>query len=598
VRRWRWLILLLGVGVLLVASQRLLGGVRLDLTQDRIYTLSEGTRTTLRTLAEPIRLELVISRRAAAGFPSVEAYARQVEDLLTSYARASGGRLTLVVTTPEPFSDAEDAALAAGLTGLPTPSGETILFGLIGTNSVNGRAVIPLFTPERAPTLEYDLTRLVAGLAEPVRPRLTILTSLPLAFGLGGPIAFTQGQSFPNLIYEQLRQSFEVTLLDPRFTALPADTRVLMLALPPALSTPQVATIDGFVQGGGRVLALADPVSEVAGGADGRLAANPFAPARSASLEPLLSAWGAALVPDQVVGDGQLAQAVQFGPQTQIYLPWLGVSGQAIASGDLITQGLGLIRLAAPGALAVRPPPGVVAAPLLSSSDQAGLIPATDVVGGDDPVGLIQRFRPTGRYPLAVRLTGSFPSVVTPDARSRSTTIIVIADSDVLDDQQWANSQTLLGERVFSATADNASLILNAVDVLMGTNALLSLRSRAPASRPFTQVEARRAEAEQTLRQREAALIQTLQATEQQIAAIETAGGDGRRFLTPEQTAQIARLRASLLASRGEMREVQRALRQSVRGLEQQVIAANLLAGPVQVGLGAGLLWWRRRRMA
>lgn len=590
----------IGAGFLLATwlGQALAGGARLDVTQARLHTLSPGTRAVLAELREPIRLELILSRRALAGYPALQSHAGQVEALLRSYVRAAHGRLDLVVTTPEPVSEAEDRALAAGLTAVPTPEGDSLLFGLVGTNAGSGRELIALFTPERAPLLEYDLTRLVSRLAQPVKPRVAIVSALPLAFGLGGPIGYTQGRSSPFLIYEQLREAADVVLLDPRFGAVPETVTVLMLALPPPLGPAQVAAIDAFVQRGGRVLALVDPFSETAASASGLFGPNPNAPVQAALLELLLSRWGAPMAADAVVGDARYAEPVTFGSERIVYLPQLGIPATGLDRDDLITQGLSLVRLDTAGALRLALPPGVTAQPLITSSDEAGLIPAEAIAGVPDPAGLLQTFRPGGTQLLGVRLTGRFPSVITPGARSRETSIIVIADSDLLDDRNWTRSQTLLGERLISVTADNATLVLNALDVLMGSNALLSLRKRATPVRPLSALSARQAAGEMDLRQREAALVERWQATQARIRALEQGGGDGRRFLGATQAAEIAQLRRSGLETRAALRQVQRALRQVPQVLERQVVLANLVPVPLMLMAGAALLAWRRRRAA
>ncbi|RME64336.1 MAG: hypothetical protein D6782_08485, partial [Alphaproteobacteria bacterium] len=205
------------LALLFLATQVIAGlalrGARLDLTENGLYTLSDGTRRVLTGLDRDLRLKFYFSDKAATGYPQLKAYARRVEDLLHEYRALAGGRLTLEVIDPEPFSETEDEAVAAGLRGVQTATGETVYFGLVATDEADGRATIGYFAPEREATLEYDLTKLIFEMTRSAKPVLGLVTALPLAFGPGGVQAAVQGMAEPYVIYDQLRQLFDVRML-------------------------------------------------------------------------------------------------------------------------------------------------------------------------------------------------------------------------------------------------------------------------------------------------------------------------------------------------------------------------------------------------
>ncbi|MFZ5610211.1 MAG: Gldg family protein [Pseudomonadota bacterium] len=627
------------LAVLLVAingvSQSALRGARIDLTQGRLYTLSEGTKSVLSSLEGPVRLRLYFSAKAATGYPQLKDYARRVEDNLREYAALAGGKLQLEVIDPEPFTEAEDEAVAYGLRAAQSSGGEKVFFGLVGTNDVDGKELIPFFAQEREALLEYDLTQLVDRLAQArPRPKIALVTSLPMQFGPGGIIALQQGRRpQPYVIYEQLRQAFDVTLLQADFDRIDEETRLLVLAHPAELGPRQLYLVDQFVLKGGKALVFLDPYSEAAAGAQAAPGPmgmpQPGAPTAS-DLSPLLEAWGVKLEPGKVVGDLSLAQRVNMGgpdPRRQVvdYIPWLAVTAPYLAGDDIVTADLAQVNLASAGALTPLEGRATTVAPLMRSSDSAALIDAMSVQGEPDPDRLIRELAPTGEaYMLAARITGPAKSAY-PDGPPKDTldqkpaeeegaeapaplpshkaasdgpiNVIVVADADMLEDRFWAQVQDFFGQRLVVPYdgVGNASFVLNAVDNLSGSDALVSLRSRAVAARPFTVIERLRREAEVQYLNREQMLEDELRATERRIAELEGENRDGETFLTPEQLAEIERFRAQAVETRRALRAVQRDLRQDIERLQGFVTWTNILAIPLILVLIAMVKGWRRR---
>ncbi len=575
------------------ASQLLFSRVRVDLTQDRLFTLDDGTHQVLKTLKEPIKLKLTYSERAAAGYPEIQAYAQQVNDLLDSFARSSRGKITVERVNPAPFSEGEDLAVQSGLHGAPTDSGDTLYFGLEATNSTTGRKVIPFFSTDREPQLEYDLIKLITQLENPAKQKIALYTTLPMAFGPGGPVEMVQGRSRPFAIYQQLREQFNLFNLAPDFTEIPADVNLLVLAHPNALSDVQQFAIDQFVLRGGRLMLFVDPISEMSQSVQnsGAMLAGTRPPPISSDMPALLSAWGLKLTAGQVAADGKFAQQVSTkAGQPIYYLPWIGVQSSTFAKDDLTIQGLRQINLATSGILEMQPRPGVQQEALFSTSDLAGVFDATVFMNDPDPATLIQTFKPTGaQYVLAARLSGTFSSAFNDPPvlgqphvlkSSKPTTILVVADTDMLADALWLDDRTKESD-ILRPVADNGSFFFNTVDQMLGASELLALRSRRPAARPFTLVQEKQIEAERDLRSRQSDLMDELKNTQGRITQLEGTGGSGEKFLSAPQKAEIEKFRKKVTETRKSLRQIQGSLRQSVDVLKTKITLANVATVPL-----------------
>ena len=116
--------LLTGTGIALAAvlfgafnmmSNAALRSARFDLTDHKLYTLSEGTKNVLSNLAEPITLRFYLSKKLATDLPGIKGYATRVQEMLEEYAQVAGSQIVLQVKDPEPFSEEEDRAVAYGV---------------------------------------------------------------------------------------------------------------------------------------------------------------------------------------------------------------------------------------------------------------------------------------------------------------------------------------------------------------------------------------------------------------------------------------------------------------------------------------------------
>jgi ABC-type uncharacterized transport system involved in gliding motility auxiliary subunit len=222
-----------------IAADTSLTTDRVDLTENGIYSISQGTKHILSNLDEPITLKFYYSKKIASAYAQINSYASRVRDLLGEYQARSHGKIIIEEIDPEPFTPAEDQASAAGLSGAPTDTGDLVYFGLVGTNTIDGKEVIPFFSQDREPYLEYDLSSLVYRLATPKKPTIGVISGLPLATGPGGMMAQMQGRSQPFTIYAELTKTYTTKMLEPNFAQIPSDIDVLMIVHPGQLTGQQ-----------------------------------------------------------------------------------------------------------------------------------------------------------------------------------------------------------------------------------------------------------------------------------------------------------------------------------------------------------------------
>jgi ABC-type uncharacterized transport system involved in gliding motility auxiliary subunit len=606
-------VLFLGIVMLSNVGLR---GMRADLTQNKLYTLSPGTQQVLGDLKEPINLYFYFSRGTAAKqAPLLMPYAARVREFLEELSARSAGKIHVTVIDPQPFSDDEDRAAENGLQSLQT-GGDALYFGLVGSNSTDGRASIPSFQADREEFLEYDVAKLINDLGTPKKPVIGLMSSLSLQ-GQFNPMTGQMGEPWPMLT--QLQDLFTMRSLSADVDHIDKDVEVLMLVHPKQLPQKTLYAVDQFVMRGGRVLLFVDPNS----GADtsGQDPSNPLAAAmanHSSDLAPLLGQWGVDYDATKVVGDLERGLEVRTSMQAPPvrHIGILGLSHDAMNKNDVVTASLDKINLATAGALSARPGAKTVFEPLLLSSASAALIPTQRFNGLTDPSTLRDGFKPTGvHYALAARITGpmesAFPQGPPPDVKppagppiahltktSVPANIVVVADTDLLTDYLWVQTRELFGQRVQQAFANNGDFVANILDNLSGSSALISVRGRATFSRPFERVDALRRRADDRLRAKAMELQAELQQTETKLTELQGKRNDqSSMMLSPEQEAELKKFVAEKARVRKELRETQRGLDVEINRLETWLKVINIAVAPLIVAVaGVIILSLRRRR--
>ena len=631
------LVLLFAVNIL---ASRILGPARIDLTENRLFTLSEGTRAILANLDEPVTLRFYLSQRELERVPGIGGYADRVRALLNEYKRLSGGKLALHVIDPEPFSEEEDRAVGYGLRGVPLGLDEgNFYFGLAATNSVDDEEVIPFFASEREQFLEYDVTKLVHNLTKPKQKIVGLLSSLPIE-GQGPPMQAAMGgmDAQPWMVVEQIRQLFELRSLHPKLEEIPEDVDVLMLVHPQTLPREALYAIDQYVLRGGRVVAFVDPYSETQ---QPGMAAGFMQPvgSRRSEIDELLSAWGVTLG-DDVVADLDLALKVRMEQGGRVltfdYPVWMNVTPHTFDQDDIVTGNLGNLGFGTPGYLEPAEGATNTFTPLVTTTPRAAQFTTSQVAAvTTDPRDLLDAYTSQDRaYTVVARVSGkvrtAFPdgrplpastdeegnepagedeagSEAEPKAEhvSESTEdaqIILVADADMLADRFWVVVEEFLGSRIALPSAANSTLVVNALDNLTGSGDLISVRNRGTFTRPFVRVVALKQQAERVYRAKEQELIAQLEETERRLVELEESNqGNESLIITDAQRDELVQFRQERVRIRKELREVRRQLRADIEALESWLKFANIGLVPILIGLtglAAGLLQLRRRRTA
>lgn len=612
-------------GIIFVSAnllvQKVFSGARIDFTENNLYTLSDATRSTLKSVAEPVEITFVYTRATGQEFPAIRAYAARVRELLQVYESQSGGKVRITEIDPVPFSPAEDEALAAGITAIDTNGNDPLYFGLIGRNSIDDQRVMPFLAPEREVTLEYDLTRMIDRLDDPDPPRIGILSSLPGMTAPGGEGGYA--------LLRDIHKSFDVEPIAETFQSLPEDLDVLLVAQPPELSPRQEWLIDQFVLRTGRAVFLLDPAAKTAG------AGGPFAlddAAASASLPRLGEAWGVS-VSERAVADAASALPVPVdtggGRIEELAHPlFLGIPAGDMNQEDLITADLGrVINFGAPGALITGTlGDGVEFTPLMTTGPSPSFIEAEDAITDMSPQQVLRQYQTeAGPLVLAGRLSGplrtAFPEGPPPfeepadpmladiarteaagalphiSASETDVQVILVADADFIADDFYVipNEQIVV--------ADNGALVLNALDALAGGGDLSRLRSRAPSLRRMERIDRMRENAEAIYFRQQAELQDNLEAAQGRLEELQAIGaadgffsGDLEADLTEAERTELLELRQRIVTLRAQLREIERNYRRDIDRLEGTLKAINIWSGPLLVCLIGLFVWYRQKR--
>lgn len=605
--------------------------VRLDVTEDGLYTLSQGTHRILAGIDEPVELHFFASEQLGREAPFYASYGRRIRELLVEIMVASGGKIILREYAPKPFSDDEDRAVSLGIQGIPVDQNEGLAyFGLAGVNAVDDVDSIPFFQPDQEALLEYHLARMIYRLSN-VNPTVVgVISSLPIMGDMSDQAA--GGVLVPWEIGNRLKENYDVVNLPESIDALPAGIDVLMIVHPRALSARAIYEIEQFLFRGGRAILFIDPKAEsdVSLGLDDTSASTD-------GLQPLLKHWGVRVADGQLVGDRSLALRINAGsvaqPVPADFLVWLGVAGDNMSQTDPVTSRLFGLNLASAGFITRESNSSFTVEPLIFSSPNSSPV-ATEKVRGaiPDVMGLLEGFKPDQKtYVMAARLTGNATTAFAEGAPAQTikrtgreltqnpppaqlmesgspVNVIVVADSDLLADRFWLRKRQFFGREVAEPIAGNADFVVNALGHLAGSDALLTLRTRGLSRRPFERVRALQRQAESRLQDRERVLRNKLKEIQDNIAGLEgvrtVKDAESGKIkvdvsLTGEQRAQLESLRRDMLSIRQQLRAVQRGLREDVENMETWLQFINIGLVPVivsAIAVALGILRMTRAR--
>jgi len=627
-------IVLLLVGLVLVNYLASSIPVRLDATSESIYSLSNGTKAMLGKIEDPITLDLYFSRDAN-GLPiAYKNYAARVQEMARQYVRASRGKLTLNVINPRPDTPDEEKATGSGLTPqVAQQGGEQFFFGLVVTQA-DLQKTIPAFTPQREQFLEYDLSKLVHSVQQFDKPKLGLLTSLPLQGTspqqMQMMMMMRQQPQPGQMVMTELEQSFEVVTVEPTATELPANLNVLFVAHPQNVAPKLQYAIDQFILSGKPVVLAVDPSSQhfkrqsnpqqmMMGGGPQNV---------SSDLPTLLNAYGIQYDAQKVVGDLENATQVQTGGGgTARYPIWLSLRGKEwFSATSMPTAQLNSVMFIEAGSIAKREGSDVTFTPLVWTSSQSGDV-ASMMLQFAQPDDVAKQITPTGRKTVAALVTGKFktafpdgapkdekppgedpskpavpPAPAVPVDANRLTeskatsTLFIIADTDWLFDDYSVRKFNFFGQSAAEPFNDNLAFAANAVEFLGGSQDLISIRGKGTSLRPFVVVRKMEAEAQKQYQAKLTELDTRLQQVQTKLTELQGKKGEGNRLVaTPEMAKAIEDFQKQQAAMRGERREIRRALREDIDRLENRLLVINLLATPLLIG-AFGVWFYRSRR--
>ena len=574
--------------------------LRLDLTENKIYTLSDNTLKIIEGIEQSLNLYLFFSEEASKDLAQIRKYHAQVRELLEEFVFHADGKIHLQLIDPEPFSEDEDRATGFGLQKVPIQNtGQSLYFGLAGSNAVGNVEVIPFLHSNREVFLEYDIDKLLYSLIHPKKPVLGLMTSLPMyPTGFGSPIGNPQN---PWVIIEQLEQLFTVKLVFTDTERVADDVDLLVVAHPKQLADKTLYAIDQYVMKGGKAMFFVDPYAEVEEIPVPQDMPLPDAQAKSSSLNRLFKSWGFVVPEDTVVADPNhalMAAAPGQTPSRNIVL--LGYTKGNMNREDVVTAMLEQVNFGVASHVRVLDEERIEMTPLVQSSENSMLMPLARLRFVADAGALMQGFSPSGeRYPVVAKISGMLDSAFDgppPDEAQESedggegqpqaehvaqsngeANLLVVADVDLLSDRMWVQAREFFGRRIYQPHASNRDFMINAVDHYTGGSELIGIRGRASLSRPFTRVLELERQSSAKYRATEENLQRKVSETEQKLQELQNKRSDSQStILSAEQQQEVARLRAQMVQTRKELRDVKHKLAKDIDALGDRLKAVNI----------------------
>lgn len=591
-----------------------------DFTENKIFTLSDGTKSILGELDTKVVIRYYASRNAEYTPGQFKLHMRRVDDILKEYKNLSNEKIRIENIDPEPDTDAEDSA---NLDGIRSVDEQRSLYLGIAVSALDKKVVLPFLNPNEETMLEYQISKAIAEVSSPVKPAIGVMS----AFDLAGMPAMMPGQQSqqPWVIYQQLKESFDLKDLGMTPEKIdPREIKVLFLFHPAGISKETEFLVDQYVLNGGTVVACLDAFSVAAqmiGGQPNPMTGQPGGAPTSSTLPTLLSAWGMEFVSDKVLADP--THATLLGGERK-GIAVLSLPQSAMPQKDnIITKSIDSITLYLPGAFKRSAGGGVTTNSLVRSSTGAGFVDSFRASRLDPTLDTSLKSEGTA-FDLVTHLTGNFKTAF-PEGKPKAEepapapgeekkeeaekpkdeslkeavkpgNVFLIADIDAFYDRFAYNVQNFGGMQMASPMNGNASLLLNLLDQAVGSKYLIGSRSRAATRRPFTVIREMEAEFEkevggkiQEFEQKQQEAISKLQELQSQRSEASNPLG------TPEQKVEIDKLREQQVIYSRLIREEQKELRREKDKLGGKITLLNVAAMPTLVIL-FGLGFFLKRR--
>ncbi|MGZ4962232.1 MAG: Gldg family protein [Limisphaerales bacterium] len=613
----------LAMFVVLLAFYVITGAVkaRVDLTADKVYTLSPGTKKILSRLDTPVTIRFYATQSDNnPQLVPLKAYAQRIDDLLSEYKQASHGKIKVEKYDPTPDSDAEDQAHLNGIDGQPTsPMGGDKFYMGLAVSMLDEKVAIPWLSPDREKLLEYDISRAIARVINPKPATVGVMSALPV-FGNQMPPQLAQRMGRQNqdpyIFVSELKKDFTVKEVPMTTEKIDEDINVLVVVHPRDISDTAQYAIDQFVLRGGHLLAFLDPhayfdqkqdqMSQVIGESSGQ-----------SSMDKLLRGWGLEMDINKVAADMTFGNTRGQSMPTVLMLPKTGINQD-----DTATSQADSLVMAFPGVFTGKPADGLKETVLLQTSPRSQLVDGVmSSIGGDQ---IMKDFKESGtNYALAVRLTGKFKTAFlggkpkkadakddkdkladTDKSLKESTkegAVILVADSDMLNDQVCVQVQDIMGYKLVQPKNGNLALVQSFVENLGGDSDLISMRSRASVTRPFTKLQDMEAQANQKWQAKLKEMEEKKQETERKISELQQKkeGAQQKFILSPEQQKELENFRKANVDINKQLKQLRKDLRRDTDTLQFRTKMVNIFAMPVAVAFaGVALALVKRKKTA
>jgi ABC-type uncharacterized transport system involved in gliding motility auxiliary subunit len=618
--------------LIIIIAINLLGGFfkfRSDLTENKLYTLSDGTKKILNKLDTDVVIRFYFSKDNASVPVPLRTYAQEVQDLLDEYQQYSHGKIKIIKLDPKPDSDAEDSANLDGIEGQAVDLADKIYLG-IAVSCLDAKTTIPYLSPDRETLLEYDLSRAISSVANPKKAVIGVMSALPVTGREAAPMMMQQRQqqTQPWIFLTELKENYVVRDIPLTTDRIADDVSVLVVVHPQGINDDAQFAIDQFLLRGGKMVALLDPYSFVEA-----QTAGPYAGAAGydSTLNKLLPAWGIDFSVEKMVADPVFATQVQRENDVQSDPTILSITSEGINKQDALGAAVSDLLMPFAGAFTGKPAEGLKEDVLVKSSNQAGLIDVSLLQAGADAIRRALKSANTA-YPIAIRLSGKFKTAFpngkpesknsakpSPSPAPQATAspspaqkqdqlkegksegvVILVGDADFAYDAIAGRAQQVLNQAVFVPSNGNLNFIQSSVEQLAGDSDLIGIRSRSSGNRPFVVVNKMESAAQQKYQSKIDELEDNLNQTRQKLAGLQTSKqSDQKTLLSPEQQAEIKKFQENEATINKELKEVRKDLRQEIDSLQNTVKWIDIAGMPMIVTLlGLALAFVKGRNRA
>jgi ABC-type uncharacterized transport system involved in gliding motility auxiliary subunit len=574
---------------------------RSDLTDNKLYTLSDGTKKILNKLDTDVVVRLYFSKDNAYVPVPLRTYAQEVQDLLDEYQQYSHGKVKVIKLDPKPDSDAEDSANLDGIEGQAVNLSDKVYLG-IAISCLDAKTTISYLSPDRANLLEYDLSRAISSVANPKKAVIGLMSALPVTGREASPMMMQQRQqpSPPWIFLNELKESYVIRDIPLTTDKIEDDVSVLVVVHPQGITADAQFAIDQFLLRGGKMVALLDPYSFVQA-----QTAGPYGGGAgfSSTLDKLLPAWGIDFSVTKMIADLTFATQVQRDSDVQSDPTILSITSEGINKEDALGAAVSDLLMPFTGAFTGKPTEGLKEDVLVKSSTQAGLVDVALMEAGPDAIRKGLKSDQTA-YPIAIRLSGKFKTAYPdgkPETKGSATpspspapqvgvsaspaskeaylkegksegVVVLVGDSDFAYDAIAGRAQQVLNQTVFVPSNGNLNFIQSSIEQLAGDSDLIGIRSRSSGNRPFVVVNKMEAAAQQKYQSKIDDLEDNLNQTRQKLASLQTSKqSDQKTLLSPEQQAEIKKFQENEATVNKELKQVRKNLRQEIDSLQTTV---------------------------